>query len=56
MRAAVSTTLTYDAQGNLKPSEAPLNRDTTNYRNTANYYDALNRLDQVTAPINERSY
>jgi RHS repeat-associated protein len=48
--AAVTTTLTYDAQGNLKTSDAPLNRNTTNY------YDALNRLDQVTAPINEQSY
>jgi RHS repeat-associated protein len=47
---AVATTLTYDAQGNLKTADAPLGRNTTNY------YDALNRLDQITDPNTGQTY
>jgi RHS repeat-associated protein len=42
--AAVTTTLGYDANANLTSSDAPLSR------NTANQYDALNRLNQITDP------
>jgi RHS repeat-associated protein len=41
---AVTTTLGYDSNGNLTTSNAPLSR------NTANQYDALNRLAQITDP------
>lgn len=44
--SAVTTTLGYDAQGNLTSSDAPMSR------NTENQYDALNRLDQITDPNN----
>jgi RHS repeat-associated protein len=42
--AAVTTTLTYDNNGNVLSSAAPLSR------NTGNQYDALNRLKQITDP------
>jgi RHS repeat-associated protein len=42
--SAVTTTLGYDSNGNLTTSNAPLSR------NTANQYDALNRLAQITDP------
>src|SRR5450631_1724747 len=42
--AAVTTTYGYDNNGNLTSSDAPL------ARNTANQYDALNRLKQITDP------
>jgi RHS repeat-associated protein len=42
--AAVTTTLTYDNNGNVLTSAAPL------ARNTADQYDALNRLKQITDP------
>jgi RHS repeat-associated protein len=42
--SAVTTTLGYDGNGNLTTSDAPLSR------NTANQYDALNRLVQITDP------
>ncbi len=42
--AAVTTTLAYDNNGNLLSSAAPLSR------NTADQYDALNRLTQITDP------
>jgi RHS repeat-associated protein len=42
--AAVTTTLAYDNNGNLTSSAAPLSR------NTADQYDALNRLTQITDP------
>jgi len=42
--AAVTTTLTYDNNGNVLSSAAPL------ARNTADQYDALNRLNQITDP------
>ena len=48
--AAVTTTLSYDANGNLKTSAAPLGRNTTNY------YDALNRLIQITDPNSGNTY
>jgi RHS repeat-associated protein len=41
---AVTTTLGYDNNGNLTSSDAPLSR------NTANQYDSLNRLTQITDP------
>ena len=41
---AVTTTFGYDNQGNQTSSAAPLSR------NTANQYDALNRLSQITDP------
>jgi RHS repeat-associated protein len=42
--SASTTTLGYDANGNLTSSAAPLSR------NTATQYDALNRLTQITDP------
>jgi RHS repeat-associated protein len=42
--AAVTTTLTYDNNGNVLSSAAPLSR------NTSDQYDALNRLNQITDP------
>jgi len=42
--SAVTTTDGYDNNGNLTSSAAPL------ARNTANQYDALNRLNQITDP------
>jgi RHS repeat-associated protein len=42
--AAVTTTSGYDNNGNVTSSSAPL------ARNTANQYDALNRLKQITDP------
>jgi YD repeat-containing protein len=42
--AAVTTTLTYDNNGNVLSSAAPLSRTSTNQ------YDALNRLKQITDP------
>ena len=42
--AAVTTTYGYDSNGNRTSIEAPLSR------NTANVYDALNRLSQITDP------
>jgi YD repeat-containing protein len=42
--AAVTTTLGYDANGNVLTSDAPL------ARNTTKTYDALNRLSQITDP------
>jgi RHS repeat-associated protein len=42
--SAVTTTLTYDNNGNVLSSAAPLSR------NTADQYDALNRLKQITDP------
>jgi len=42
--AAVTTTLTYDNNGNVLSSAAPL------ARNTSDQYDALNRLKQITDP------
>jgi RHS repeat-associated protein len=42
--AAVTTTLAYDNDGNVTSSAAPLSR------NTADQYDALNRLTQITDP------
>jgi RHS repeat-associated protein len=42
--AAVTTTYTYDNNGNQASSDAPLSR------NTANQYDPLNRLKQITDP------
>ena len=42
--SAVTTTFAYDSNGNLTSSDAPLSR------NTANQYDALNHLTQVTDP------
>jgi RHS repeat-associated protein len=44
--SAVATTLGYDSNGNLTTSNAPLSR------NSANQYDALNRLAQITDPAN----
>jgi RHS repeat-associated protein len=44
--AAVTTTFGYDSNGNLTSSDAPMTR------NTVNQYDALNRLQQVTDPVN----
>jgi RHS repeat-associated protein len=44
--AAVTTTLGYDPQGNQTSIAAPL------ARNTANAYDELNRLKQITDPAN----
>jgi RHS repeat-associated protein len=44
--AAVSTTYTYDNNGNLTSNDAPL------ARNTVNQYDELNRLKQITDPAN----
>jgi RHS repeat-associated protein len=48
--AAVTTTFGYDAQGNLTSIAAPL------ARNTADYYDALNRLTQTTDPNGGKTY
>jgi RHS repeat-associated protein len=42
--AAVTTTLAYDNNGNVTSSAAPLSR------NTADQYDALNRLIKITDP------
>ena len=42
--SAVTTTLAYDNNGNLLSSDAPLSR------NTADQYDALNRLTKITDP------
>ena len=42
--AAVTTTLTYDNNGNVLSSAAPLSR------NTSDQYDALNRLTKITDP------
>jgi RHS repeat-associated protein len=42
--SAVTTTLTYDNNGNVLSSAAPLSR------NTADQYDALNRLTKITDP------
>jgi RHS repeat-associated protein len=42
--SAVTTTLAYDNDGNVLNSAAPLSR------NTADQYDALNRLTQITDP------
>jgi RHS repeat-associated protein len=42
--AAVTTTFSYDSNGNQTSMAAPLSR------NTANAYDALNRLNQITDP------
>jgi RHS repeat-associated protein len=42
--AAVTTTYTYDNNGNPLSSDAPLSRNTTNL------YDPLNRLKQITDP------
>jgi RHS repeat-associated protein len=42
--SAVTTTLAYDNDGNVLSSDAPLSR------NTADQYDALNRLTQITDP------
>ena len=42
--SAVTTTFTYDNNGNVFSSAAPLSR------NTADQYDALNRLKQITDP------
>jgi RHS repeat-associated protein len=44
--SAVTTSFGYDAQGNQTSISAPLSR------NTANQYDALNRLAQITDPGN----
>ena len=44
--AAVTTTFGYDANGNQTSIAAPLSR------NTANAYDELNRLKQITDPAN----
>ena len=44
--SAVTTSFGYDAQGNQTSISAPL------ARNTANQYDALNRLKQITDPNN----
>jgi RHS repeat-associated protein len=44
--SAVTTSFGYDAQGNRTSISAPLSR------NTANQYDALNRLAQITDPGN----
>ena len=43
--SAVTTTYGYDSQGNQSSVDAPLSR------NTANTYDALNRLSQITDPM-----
>jgi RHS repeat-associated protein len=43
--SAVTTTLGYDSNNNLRSIEAPLNR------NTAKQYDVLNRLSQITDPM-----
>ena len=42
--AAVTTTYTYDNNGNQASADAPLSR------NTSDQYDALNRLTQITDP------
>jgi RHS repeat-associated protein len=42
--AVVTTTLSYDSNGNMTGSASPLSR------NTANQYDALNRVSQITDP------
>ena len=42
--SAVTTTLAYDNNGNVTSSDAPLSR------NTADQYDGLNRLTQITDP------
>ena len=42
--AAVTTTLSYDGNGNVLTSNAPLSRNTTKT------YDALNRISQITDP------
>jgi RHS repeat-associated protein len=42
--AAVTTTYTYDSNGNQSSSDAPLSR------NKSNLYDPLNRLKQITDP------
>jgi YD repeat-containing protein len=50
---AVTTTYTYDAQGNRTAIDAPLSR------NTGQAFDALNRLDKITDPntgITQLSY
>ena len=44
--AAVTTTFGYDSDGNQTSISAPLSR------NTSNQYDALNRLTQITDPVN----
>ena len=48
--ASVTTTYLYDSQGNQTNVNAPLSR------NTIKYYDALNRLDQITDPNTGNTY
>jgi RHS repeat-associated protein len=48
--SAVTTTYAYDSNGNQTAVDAPLSR------NTANSYDALNRLSQLTDPNNGNTY
>ena len=48
--SAVTTTYTYDNNGNQTGANAPLSR------NTANQYDPLNRLTQITDPNSGNTY
>ncbi len=48
--AAVTTTYGYDSNGNQTATDAPL------ARNTTKFYDALNRLSQVTDPASGNTY
>jgi RHS repeat-associated protein len=48
--SAVTTTYAYDNNANQTAIDAPLSR------NTANAYDALNRLDQITDPNSGNTY
>ena len=48
--SAVTTTYGYDSNGNQNSIAAPLSR------NTSNYYDALNRLTQITDPNSGNTY
>jgi RHS repeat-associated protein len=48
--SAVTTTYGYDSNGNQTSIEAPLSR------NTANIYDALNRVQQITDPGSGNTY
>jgi RHS repeat-associated protein len=48
--SAVTTTLSYDSNGNQTGVSAPLSRT------TSNAYDALNRLSQITDPASGHTY
>jgi RHS repeat-associated protein len=48
--AAVTTSYGYDSNGNQTAINAPMSR------NTAKFYDGLNRLDQITDPMSGNTY